>query len=79
MFIPLSVVGYLAITFVYYWWHRWRNEIGFLWRFVHQVHHPPQRIEIITSSSGSPRRYMPDCGAPTIDATSSAPSWLTGR
>lgn len=44
-----AVVGYLAITFVYYWWHRWRHEIGFLWRFVHQVHHSPQRIEIITS------------------------------
>jgi sterol desaturase/sphingolipid hydroxylase (fatty acid hydroxylase superfamily) len=44
-----AVVGYLAITFVYYWWHRWRHEIDFLWRFVHQVHHSPQRIEVITS------------------------------
>lgn len=44
-----AVVGYLAITFVYYWWHRWRHEVGFLWRWVHQVHHSPQRIEIITS------------------------------
>lgn len=44
-----AVVGYLAITFVYYWWHRWRHEVGFLWRWVHQVHHSPQRIEVITS------------------------------
>lgn len=26
-----------------------RHEIGFLWRWFHQVHHSPQRIEIITS------------------------------
>ena len=44
-----AVVGYLVITFVYYWWHRWRHESDFLWRWFHQVHHSPQRIEIITS------------------------------
>ncbi len=44
-----ALVGYVAITFVYYWWHRWRHEVGLLWRVFHQVHHSPQRIEIITS------------------------------
>jgi len=44
-----ALVGYLAITFVYYWWHRWRHEVSFLWHWFHQVHHSPQRIEIITS------------------------------
>jgi sterol desaturase/sphingolipid hydroxylase (fatty acid hydroxylase superfamily) len=44
-----SVVGYVAITFVYYWWHRARHGSPFLWRWFHQVHHSPQRIEIITS------------------------------
>jgi len=44
-----AVVGYIAITFIYYWWHRWRHESSFLWRVFHQVHHSPQRIEIITS------------------------------
>ena len=44
-----ALVGYLVITFVYYWWHRWRHEVNFLWRWFHQVHHSPQRIEIITS------------------------------
>jgi|SRR5581483_1614522 len=44
-----ALVGYLAITFVYYWWHRWRHEVSFLWRWFHQVHHSPQRIEVITS------------------------------
>jgi sterol desaturase/sphingolipid hydroxylase (fatty acid hydroxylase superfamily) len=44
-----ALVGYLAITFFYYWWHRWRHESDFLWRWFHQVHHSPQRIEVITS------------------------------
>ena len=21
-----AIAGYLAITFIYYWWHRWRHE-----------------------------------------------------
>lgn len=44
-----ALLGYLVITFIYYWWHRWRHQVGFLWRWLHQVHHSPQRIEIITS------------------------------
>jgi sterol desaturase/sphingolipid hydroxylase (fatty acid hydroxylase superfamily) len=44
-----AVVGYLVITFVYYFWHRARHEVDWLWRVFHQVHHSPQRIEIITS------------------------------
>jgi sterol desaturase/sphingolipid hydroxylase (fatty acid hydroxylase superfamily) len=42
-------IGYLAITFVYYWWHRARHEVPCLWRWLHQVHHSPVRIEVITS------------------------------
>jgi sterol desaturase/sphingolipid hydroxylase (fatty acid hydroxylase superfamily) len=44
-----AALGYLAITFIYYWWHRARHEIDFLWRLLHQFHHSPQRIEVITS------------------------------
>lgn len=44
-----ALFGYLVHSFVYYWWHRWRHEVGFLWRFLHQLHHSPQRIEIVTS------------------------------
>jgi len=44
-----ALIGYLAITFVYYGWHRARHEVGVLWRFVHQLHHSAQRIEVVTS------------------------------
>jgi sterol desaturase/sphingolipid hydroxylase (fatty acid hydroxylase superfamily) len=44
-----ALLGYVTITFVYYWWHRWRHESPLLWRVFHQVHHSPQRIEILTS------------------------------
>ena len=44
-----GVIGYVAITFIYYWWHRWRHAFPVLWRGFHQVHHSPSRIEIITT------------------------------
>ena len=47
--LPGIGLGYVAITFVYYWWHRARHEIPFLWRWLHQVHHSPARIEVVTS------------------------------
>src|SRR5688572_30663566 len=43
-----AAVGYIAVTFVFYWWHRARHASPFLWRYFHQVHHSPQRIEVIT-------------------------------
>ena len=42
-------IGYVLITFVYYWWHRIRHESRFLWRYLHQVHHSPARIECLMS------------------------------
>jgi sterol desaturase/sphingolipid hydroxylase (fatty acid hydroxylase superfamily) len=42
-------ISYFAITFIFYWWHRWRHDINALWLHLHQVHHSPQRIETITS------------------------------
>jgi sterol desaturase/sphingolipid hydroxylase (fatty acid hydroxylase superfamily) len=48
--VPLAALfGYVVLTFVYYFWHRARHEVDWLWKWVHQVHHSPQRIEIITS------------------------------
>ena len=44
-----ALLGYVVITFIYYWWHRARHESDFLWRWLHQVHHSPVRIEIMTT------------------------------
>ncbi|MGB1222348.1 MAG: sterol desaturase family protein [Alcanivoracaceae bacterium] len=49
---PLALqvaAGYLLITFIYYWWHRARHAAPLLWRWLHQLHHSPQRLEIVTS------------------------------
>lgn len=57
-FIYQILVGYLMITFIYYWWHRLRHSNLILWRFLHQFHHSPVRIEIITSFYKSPLEIL---------------------
>jgi sterol desaturase/sphingolipid hydroxylase (fatty acid hydroxylase superfamily) len=44
-----ALVGYVTLTFVYYWWHRARHEVPFLWRWFHQAHHSATRVEVLTS------------------------------
>ena len=44
-----GVIAYFIATLVFYWWHRWRHEHDFLWLGFHQIHHSPQRLEVITS------------------------------
>ena len=44
-----GLIAYFIATFIFYWWHRWRHEVDVLWRGFHQIHHSPQRIEVITS------------------------------
>ena len=44
-----GLIAYFIATFVFYWWHRWRHEYSFLWLGFHQIHHSPQRLEVITS------------------------------
>ena len=48
---PLAggLIAYFIATFVFYWWHRARHEFDFLWVGFHQIHHSPQRLEVITS------------------------------
>lgn len=53
-----ALIGYLAITFVYYWWHRARHQFSFLWRCFHQLHHSPQRLEVVTSFYKHPIEIM---------------------
>jgi len=44
-----GLVAYFIATFIFYWWHRWRHEVHILWLGFHQIHHSPQRLEVITS------------------------------
>lgn len=44
-----GLIAYFIATFIFYWWHRWRHEYAPLWRGFHQIHHSPQRLEVITS------------------------------
>jgi sterol desaturase/sphingolipid hydroxylase (fatty acid hydroxylase superfamily) len=44
-----GLIAYFIATFVFYWWHRARHESPLLWRLFHQIHHSPQRLEVITS------------------------------
>ena len=44
-----GIVAYAIATFVFYWWHRARHEVQWLWLGFHQIHHSPQRLEVITS------------------------------
>lgn len=44
-----GLVAYFIATFIFYWWHRVRHEHDLLWIGFHQIHHSPQRLEVITS------------------------------
>ncbi|MGZ3655580.1 MAG: sterol desaturase family protein [Bdellovibrionota bacterium] len=50
--------AYFIATFVFYWWHRWRHEFDILWRLFHQIHHSPQRLEVITSFYKHPEEMV---------------------
>jgi sterol desaturase/sphingolipid hydroxylase (fatty acid hydroxylase superfamily) len=51
--------GWLAGTFVFYWWHRLRHMNGW-WVLFHQVHHSPARIETVTSFYKHPVEILAD-------------------
>ena len=41
-----TLVGYAAVSFVVYVYHRAAHRFGFLWRTFHQMHHAPQRMDL---------------------------------
>jgi sterol desaturase/sphingolipid hydroxylase (fatty acid hydroxylase superfamily) len=51
-------IAYFITTFIFYWWHRWRHTNDFLWTRFHQIHHSPQRLEVITSFYKHPIEMM---------------------
>lgn len=43
-------VGLVAIELVGYFVHRLSHRLSFMWRWVHQMHHAPQRIDLASST-----------------------------
>lgn len=52
--------NWLLSTLVFYWWHRVRHGSNLLWRWTHQLHHSPQRIETITTFYKHPFEVIAD-------------------
>ena len=44
-----SAAIFLTASFIAYWWHRLIHKSDVLWRAVHQLHHSPSRIEVLTA------------------------------
>ncbi|NNU15506.1 sterol desaturase family protein [Parvularcula sp. ZS-1/3] len=44
-----SVAVFLTASFLAYWWHRLIHKSDTLWRMMHQLHHSPPRIEVLTA------------------------------
>ena len=59
--LPLAegFIGWFVGTFFFYWWHRLRHANGF-WQVLHQVHHSPKRIEVLTSFYKHPLEILAD-------------------
>ena len=53
-----ALLGYLVITFVYYFWHRARHQVPLFWRLFHQLHHSPARLEVFTSFYKHPAEIL---------------------
>lgn len=44
-----SIVIFIVATFLAYWWHRLVHASDTLWRSIHQLHHSPARVEVLTA------------------------------
>lgn len=53
-----TTISFGVISFVSYWQHRLKHRYDFLWRYFHQIHHAPSRIEILTSFYRSPLEIL---------------------
>jgi sterol desaturase/sphingolipid hydroxylase (fatty acid hydroxylase superfamily) len=52
-----GLIGYLVVTFINYWWHRFRHENDLLWRLFHQIHHSTHRLQTATALYSHPLDY----------------------
>ena len=61
-----GIIAYLIHTWIFYWFHRARHNVYFLWLWFHQLHHSAQRIEAITSFYKAPQEIIVDSIIMTI-------------
>lgn len=52
-----GLVAYLVVTFINYWWHRFRHDSDLLWRLFHQIHHSTHRLQTATALYSHPLDY----------------------
>ncbi len=51
-------IGYVCVSFVVYWWHRFRHHSDLLWRLFHQIHHSTHRLEAVTAFYAHPTDFV---------------------
>jgi sterol desaturase/sphingolipid hydroxylase (fatty acid hydroxylase superfamily) len=44
-----GILAYIISTWVFYWYHYIRHENNFLWLYIHQMHHTPKKMQVLTS------------------------------
>lgn len=47
-------IAFVVFQLFLYWWHRVKHTNDFLWRTLHQIHHSPRRVEVLTTYYGHP-------------------------
>lgn len=52
------VVAFLCTTFIDYWIHRAKHRFTWVWRWIHQLHHSPERVDIPGSTFFHPAEVM---------------------
>lgn len=53
-----TVAGWLVLSFLSFVWHRSAHAFSPLWRFGHQLHHAPQRVDISGSTLFHPAEMV---------------------
>jgi len=53
-----TVVGYLAVSFVGYAWHRSAHASPLLWRLFHQAHHASKRLDVSSAAIFHPSEMV---------------------
>jgi sterol desaturase/sphingolipid hydroxylase (fatty acid hydroxylase superfamily) len=61
--------GILAATFFGYWLHRAKHHFDLLWRAIHQLHHSPNRVDILGAFYAHPLEVVVNVTVGTLVAT----------